>query len=123
MATSRLERIFLDAWREYGMGRIPAREYRFHPIRKFRLDFAWPQYRLGVELDGFGGRHQTHWGFSADHEKMNLAAEADWVVLRYTNRQLGSKRKRRECCKQILRVLEMRRKRRAQILTRRLYEV
>lgn len=118
MATSKLERKFLDAWCKYGMGRIPAKEHRFHPVRKYRIDFAWPQYRLGIELDGFGGRHQTHWGFAADHEKINLAIESGWVILRYTSRQLGSEEKRRKCCGQILKVLEMRRRQHGQIFSR-----
>lgn len=32
------------------------REHRFHPTRKWRLDFCWPEQMLAVELEGGGGR-------------------------------------------------------------------
>ena len=65
----------------------PQREYRFHPTRKFRADFAWPELRLLVEVEGgqyVKGRHQTPAGFEADCEKYNLAALEGWTVLRFT---------------------------------------
>ena len=27
-------------------------EYQFHPTRKWRLDFAWPELWLGIEIQG-----------------------------------------------------------------------
>ena len=44
----------------------PQREYRFHPERKWRFDFAWPERRFAVEIEGITpgqGRHQTIKGF------------------------------------------------------------
>ena len=65
---------------------LPAmeREYRFHPARKFRADFAFVNERLLVEIDGGqwspgGGRHNT----TADLEKRNLAMLAGWRVLHF----------------------------------------
>ena len=65
------------------------REYQFHPTRKWRFDFAWPDSKcmLAVECEGgtwTGGRHTTGSGFEADCEKYNAAALAGWRVLRYT---------------------------------------
>lgn len=104
---SKLREKFMEAWKLYGLGRIPEQEFRFHPTRMFRFDFAWPGVKLAVELDGFGGGHQTHFKFSRDHEKDNLAVEHGWTVLRYTQRQLGSKAKQAAACDQILRVITM----------------
>jgi len=30
----------------------PVREYRFHPKRKWRFDFAWPDCQVAVEIEG-----------------------------------------------------------------------
>lgn len=65
----------------------PLTEYKFHPKRKFRADFAWPEFMLLVEVEGgqyIRGRHQSPKGFEADCEKYNLAALEGWVVLRFT---------------------------------------
>ena len=35
---------------------LPQREYRFHPTRKWRSDFYWPEYNLLCEIEG-RGRH------------------------------------------------------------------
>lgn len=65
----------------------PEREYRFHPERKWRFDFAWPEHMLAVEIDGgawTGGRHVRGSGFTRDCEKMTEAALMGWRVLRLT---------------------------------------
>jgi very-short-patch-repair endonuclease len=65
----------------------PKHEFRFHPERKWRFDFAWPRKRIALEIDGgvwTGGRHTRGLGFSADLEKLNSATELGWRVYRYT---------------------------------------
>ena len=62
-------------------------EYVFAPPRRYRFDFAWPDYRLAVEIEGgtrHGGRHTRHSGFEEDCRKYNLAAMNGWKVLRFT---------------------------------------
>ena len=57
----------------------PEREYRFHPSKMWRFDFAWPAFRVAVEIDGgihTGGRHVRGAGFVADCHKLNCAAPA-----------------------------------------------
>jgi len=71
----------------------PEREFVFHPIRKFRLDFAWPERRIGVEVQGLGrggrmGGHQTAAGMRRDCEKTNLADAMGWRVLLFTTGQV-----------------------------------
>ena len=65
------------------------REYEFHPTRKWRFDFAWPDHMLAVECEGLvkpglKSRHTTNSGFSKDCEKYNAAALMGYTVLRYT---------------------------------------
>jgi very-short-patch-repair endonuclease len=78
-ARSEAEEAFARAWGE----RLPAfvREHRFHPVRKFRFDFAWPPARVALECEGLG-RHQRVRGYRQDCEKYSMAASLGWRVLR-----------------------------------------
>lgn len=63
----------------------PEREHRFHPTRKWRFDFAWPEQRLALEIDGgiwVRGRHSSGAGQVKDMEKFNHAAALGWRVFR-----------------------------------------
>ena len=65
----------------------PEREYRFAPPRRFRADFAWPDHKLLVEVDGATwsqGRHARGSGIERDAEKYSLAAVHGWRVVRVT---------------------------------------
>lgn len=69
----------------------PVREYRFHPARRWRLDYAWPDFRLAVEIEGgvwINGRHTRGRGFLGDLEKYNELAMAGWSLLRFTPKQV-----------------------------------
>lgn len=62
-------------------------EYRFCHERKWRFDFAWPDRKVAVEIEGGlykGGRHTSIIGFEGDCEKYNAAAMKGWMVLRYS---------------------------------------
>lgn len=70
---------------------VPVREYRFEPPRRYRFDFAWPDFRVAVECEGAtytSGRHTRGKGFEADCEKLNDAAVQGWLVLRVTKRMI-----------------------------------
>ena len=105
---SHLEAGFLRLWDALARGRpMPEREFRFAPPRLFRLDFAWPSVRLGVEIEGgifVRGRHGRPMGITQDCEKYNLAAEAGWRVLRYTT--LDLKKRPAQVIEQVLRLLD-----------------
>jgi hypothetical protein len=72
--------------------REPEREFVFHPVRKWRFDFAWKDVKVAVEIEGvtkFGGskaigRHQRPEGMAKDCEKYNAALDLGWVVYRFT---------------------------------------
>lgn len=73
------------------LGREPVREHRFHPSRKWRFDYAFPELKIAIECDGgvwMGGRHNRPKGYIKDMEKFNAAAELGWVVLKFTPQQL-----------------------------------
>jgi hypothetical protein len=60
----------------------PDREHMFHAGRRWRFDFAWPEVKLAVEIEG-RGRHQNVVGFRKDAEKYNTAIALGWRVLRF----------------------------------------
>lgn len=71
----------------------PVPEFRFHPTRKWRFDFAWPERGLALEVEGgawTSGRHTRGKGFVSDLEKYNAAVLMGWRVLRCTPKQLKS---------------------------------
>lgn len=83
------EKAFAAAWERNPLpGVVLAREFRFHPTRRWRFDFAFPEHRLAIELDGMGrgrkkGGHQTAVGMRNDREKANAAVLRGWRVLRF----------------------------------------
>lgn len=72
----------------------PVREYVFLQDRKFRFDFAFPEKKIGIEIEGatqYGkSRHSRGDGFESDCEKYNLAAAAGWRVFRFTTKMVMS---------------------------------
>jgi very-short-patch-repair endonuclease len=71
----------------------PTPEFRFHPVRKFRWDWAWPEHRLALEVEGgvwSGGAHGRGTGIVRDMEKSTLAAEEGWRIIRVTPSNLAT---------------------------------
>jgi len=69
------------------------REHRFHPVRKWRFDIAFPHRFIAIEVEGgvyTGGRHVTPKGFTDDCEKYAVATLLGWRVLRVTGEQIKS---------------------------------
>ena len=48
-----------------------------------RVDFAYPELRLAIEVDGFAA-HSTVDAFRRDRARQNALVEAGWTVLRFT---------------------------------------
>jgi hypothetical protein len=62
-------------------------------LRDFRFDFAFPRWKVAIEIDGFGrhgqaGRHQQPQGYADGAEKRNQATVLGWQVLVFTSRQV-----------------------------------
>lgn len=87
---SNLEKKFRLYWQ--GIGGPPlVPEFRFHPTRRWRSDFAHPGARVLIELEGIffrptqgKSRHQTGTGYREDCEKYNEAQFHHWDVFRLT---------------------------------------
>lgn len=64
--------------------KLPAweRNYVFLEDRSLELDFAWPAWKFGVEVDG--AVHRIKDVFHRDREKQALALLARWSILRVT---------------------------------------
>lgn len=86
-------------------GGEPVREYAFAGNRKWRFDFAWPQMKVAVEIDGYGFGHIDYGSLGNAHEKQNRAVAEGWKVLRYTSRQLGARERVEDAAAQVLDVI------------------
>jgi hypothetical protein len=89
---SALENFLADQIEKRGLP-TPEREYRFHGTRRWKFDFAWPDYLVAAEVEGgiwIRGRHVRGAGFERDVEKRNAAVMAGWRVLHFTPRQVKS---------------------------------
>jgi very-short-patch-repair endonuclease len=87
MAKSKAPDMFLRLLQSSFKGVEIEKEFRFHPKRKWRFDYAFPALKIAVEVDGgvwTGGRHINPDGYINDMEKLNNAAAMGWLVLRIT---------------------------------------
>jgi hypothetical protein len=61
-------------------------EYVFDEVRNWRFDFAHPDTKIAVEIDGgiwSNGRHVRGQGYSEDCIKLNKATAAGWRIFRF----------------------------------------
>lgn len=88
------EKKFLWTWKAVaGLAPAPVQEYRFDPVRLWKMDFAWPKQRVAVEIEGGtwkNGRHSRGLGFERDCDKYNHATFAGWRVLRLSTGMITS---------------------------------
>jgi very-short-patch-repair endonuclease len=69
----------------------PVTEFKFHPSRRWRFDYCWPDRSFAVEVDGavfVQGRHTRGVGVERDNEKFAEALIAGWKVLRVSTNQV-----------------------------------
>lgn len=91
---SPLETLFSQQLATAGLP-TPARELRFDPARGWKLDFAWPEALVALEIEGgtwTRGRHVRPKGFEEDCEKYAEAALAGWTLLRVTGGMVRDRR-------------------------------
>lgn len=89
---SHLEETIFNRIRWYGC-KLPEREYKFHPVRKWRFDFAWPDEKVAIEAEGgiwTNGAHTRGKHFNSDSQKYNAAVILGWRVLRYTTNTINN---------------------------------
>lgn len=58
------------------------------PGRRFRLDIAFPEQMLAIEVDGHKSHGKHRAGFEKDREKQNLLTLNGWRVLRFSGREI-----------------------------------
>lgn len=92
MSKSLLEDALLTTMKQLKLP-APVREFRFAPPRLFRADFAYPEQKLLIEVDGGiwkqgGGRHNRGSGFVKDCEKYAIAAIHGFRVIRVTDKHI-----------------------------------
>lgn len=84
---SQLEEKFILLWSCLN-GSVLEREHRFHPVRRWRFDFAIVSIQVAIEIEGgtrSNGRHSRHAGFREDAYKYNAAQVLGWTVFRLTS--------------------------------------
>ena len=67
------------------------RQFKFHVKRAWRFDFAYPEAKLALEVDGgtwINGGHSRGSGIEKDCEKLAAAVILGWRVMRATTNQV-----------------------------------
>lgn len=69
----------------------PTPEFSFHPTRKWRFDYAWPEFKLALENEGgiwrgyakgqAAGAHSHPLNIMRDKEKYSAAAVLGWRIV------------------------------------------
>lgn len=87
LTESELEAKFLNLTLAYHLPKV-TQQHQFHPQRQWRWDFCWPNYKLAVEIQGFGPGHNSYDGMSNDYEKHNEAILLGWRILYFMSHDL-----------------------------------
>ena len=79
-------------WQLRAVGIEAIREYKFHPTRRWMADFAIPEKKLIIEVNGgtwmIKSGHNTGRGISRDYEKGNAAQLLGFTYLQYTRKEI-----------------------------------
>jgi len=70
----------------------PVLEFQFHPLRKWRFDYALVGERIAIEIEGgvyTEGRHLRPLGYLNDLRKYRAAVLLGWRLLRYAPSDIG----------------------------------
>ena len=89
MDSKNLTPIFFALLDSHGVPR-PECEYKFLKDRRFRMDYAWIEDKVFLEVEGgvWVGGHTRPSVFVKNLEKYNLAAMNGWRLLRVEPKQL-----------------------------------
>jgi len=93
MAQSHLEEKFLRGWKKTFPFISLVREYQPLEKRRFRLDFAHIESKVGIEIHGgtwsMKSAHNSGHGLNRDYEKLNLIQSDGWVVYQLSGDMLS----------------------------------
>lgn len=94
MTESELERTLAAQLDYVGLSAGCHRQFRWHPKRRFRADFAWPEKMLLVEVQGgtwtSHSRHTRGSGYRDDCRKLNAATLLGFRSLYFTGEMIES---------------------------------
>lgn len=79
---SSLEKSFLEVFDEYGIKVVPQ-----YAIDIFNVDFAIPEIKLAIEIDG-GGWHQSEPKIHQDRKKKGFLSFHGWYLIRFKGKHL-----------------------------------
>ena len=82
---SKLEATFALALKSVGCEMV--QQVKFHPKRRWRLDFGDVESKVGVEIDGgefANGAHNRGVRMANDYEKRNAALKLGWAIFQLT---------------------------------------
>lgn len=88
---SEIERKFWKAMdgRPLATGMVAQFEYQRAGGRTFRPDFAIPQHKIAIELDGFK-HHATPEAFAADLDRQREMERDGWRFVRFTGKEINA---------------------------------
>jgi very-short-patch-repair endonuclease len=78
---SPIERAFWDAHRRLGLPELGGLVFQ-HPALNYRIDFALPDRRIGIELDGFAS-HSSTADIARDRMRQRALEAAGWRIIRF----------------------------------------
>ena len=62
----------------------PTYEYKFHSVRRWKMDIAWPEQKVFLEVQGgifVNGRHSRGAAMLKEWDKVNAASCMGWRIL------------------------------------------
>jgi very-short-patch-repair endonuclease len=88
---SALSALFEELWAAAN-GPALETEVKFHPVRRWRFDYAIPARKIAIELEGIvyqsQGGHQSKKGYEQNTEKYLEATLLGWQLYRLCRKQL-----------------------------------
>lgn len=94
---SHLEHAFASFWSTSFFKPTPVAQYQFHPQRLWRFDFAWPDKKLALEIQGQGPGHTSFVSRTNDADKANAALLLGWRLVYFTGAHLTTARIHDSC--------------------------
>lgn len=81
--------IEIQFWRAYNSIKPPALRglVRQHPVGRYRIDFAIPRQKFGIELDGHA-THSSAAAIAADRRRQRALEEMGWRIVRFGGREV-----------------------------------
>ena len=94
---SHLEEAFFYYWTENYPTTLFSTQYVFASSKNYSFDFAWPNRKVALEIQGYGPGHSSRLGTKRDVEKHNLALTLQWKVVYLVSEHLKEENIHESC--------------------------